>query len=313
MKKHIRFCLCMLALLLILGQPLAARAASGLDLSKPCSLTLHYTKDGNAFSNLEIHIYRVAAYENSGKYTATEVFAKYPVKIHGIRSQKEWQESTQAMVAYIERDDLSPTVTGKTDTEGTVTFEGLSAGLYLVMGVDVQTPNSRFRFQPFFVFLPTPDDHGVYNYDVEARPKPGVVTPIRQYKVVKLWKDDGNRIHRPDSISVEILKDGILQETAELNSENNWSYSWETTQVDSQWSVVEADVPNGYTVAISAKEGVFTIVNTYSKPPEKEVPNRKENIPHTGDSMRLWPCIMTMCISGGALVILGGNRKRKSK
>ena len=302
MKKTLRFLICILALLLAFPKPMTAMAA-GLNVQEKCSLTLHYAKDGTPYPDLEIRIFQVAAYKSDGSYEATDRFAKYPVKIHNIRSQKEWQESTQALVAYIEADDLTPTATGKTDDTGTVVFQDLSVGLYLVMGADARTEDGIFRFQPFFVFLPTPEENGSYNYHVEANPKPGTVTPISQYKVVKLWKDSGNKKNRPEKVSVEILKDGVLQETVELNPDNNWSYSWETTDVDSQWRVVEKDVPSGYTVSVSSQNGTFTITNVY---PQKEV-----SPPKTGDSSGVQYYIAAMCVSGLMLVILGSLGKRR--
>ena len=303
MKKTIRFCLCILTLCLALSHPLTA-AAAALDVQEPCSLTLHYTKNGAAFGGLEIEIFRIAAFESDGSYTLTGDFSTYPVKIHNMQSQKEWQESTQALVAYVEADALSPTAAGITDASGTVVFDDLSTGLYLVMGADARTETGSFRFQPFCVFLPTPNADGGYDYRITASPKPGAVTPISRYQVVKLWKDSANRQNRPTSITVEILKDGVLHETVVLNAGNNWSYAWETTDVDSRWSVMEQNVPAGYTVSISSRDGVFTITNESSKGSEKP--------PQSGDSSMLWHYAAAMCVSGLALVILSSRLKRKT-
>ena len=302
MKKIIRLCFCILALALVVVQPLTA-AAAPLNPEEPCSLTLHYSKEGTAFADLDIRIFRVAVYHSDGSYTATDTFANYPVKIQGMRSQKEWQESTTALVSYVEADALTPTATAKTDAAGTVVFDNLPTGLYLVMGADARTETGRFRFQPFFIFLPTPDQFSNYTYQLEANPKPGPVTPISEYTVVKLWKDSANQKNRPTSVSVELLKDGVPQETVELNQENNWSYSWETTDVNSQWSVAEKNVPAGYTVSVSSQDGAFTITNEY--------PQGSDEPPKTGDTAQIWPYVIAMCASGIALVILGSCRKRK--
>ena len=301
MKKMIRLCFCMLALLLAMAQPLSAAAAT-LNTAAPCSLTLHYVRENTPFQNLKIEIFRVAAYESDGSYALTAPFTNYPVKIHGIQSQKEWQESTQAMVSYVKAEALSPTVTGKTDATGTVVFQNLTTGLYLVMDAEAQTEAEKFRFQPFFMFLPTPTDSG-NDYDVEAYPKPGAVTPVNQYKVVKLWKDSGISQKRPSSVTVEILKDGVLQETVTLSQENNWSYTWTAKDASGQWTVTEKNVPAGYNVAISSQNGIFTITNEY--PQDPGIP------PKTGDSTQLWFYIVALCGSGLALILLGSPRKRK--
>ena len=303
MKKFIRSCLCMLALLLAIMQPLTASAATVLDPTAPCSLTLHYTKDGTAFGGLEIKLFRVAAFEADGSYALTGPFAEYPVRIHDIQSQREWQESTQALVSYAEADGLTPTATGTTDANGTVKFEDLVTGLYLIMGVRVQTPTERFQFQPFVAFLATPNSDGTYTYDVEAYPKAGTVTPITQFRVIKLWNDTGSRQERPNSISVDILKNGVLHETVTLSQENNWAYTWASTDLDAQWSVAEREVPAGYTVSVSFQNGAFTITNEC--PPDPSLP------PKTGDSTTLWPYIASLIASGVGLVLLGSLRKRK--
>ena len=302
MKKRIRFCFCMLALLLAIAQPMTAVAAA-FDNQAPCTLTLHYAKEGRAFGDLKIEIYQVAAFESDGTYALTDLFAPYPVKIHEIQSQLEWQQSTQALVSYVEADALAPLATGMTDEAGTVTFENLATGLYLVLGVEASTETARFWFQPFLVFLPTMDESGDCDYDVEAKPKAGESTSIYQYKVVKLWKDSGNQANRPDSVTVEILKDGVLHETVVLNEQNNWSHSWETTDGSSRWTVAEQEVPSGYQVAISFQDGTYTITN--------ERPGSPGDPPKTGDSTPLLLYVIAMIVSGTVLVVLGVPRKRK--
>ena len=330
----------MLALLLAVAQPLTAAAAE-LDTEAPCSLTLHYTKEGSSFQDLNIKIYRIATFESDGSYALTGPFADYPVQIQDIQSQKEWQESTQALVSYVEADALTPTAEKKTDASGTVAFENLDTGLYLVMGVQAQAQDGRFWFQPFIVFLPTPNEDGSYDYDVEAIPKPGPILPIHQYQVIKLWKDSGNQGNRPGSVTIGILKDGILQETVVLDQQNSWTHAWESEDGNSRWTVVETEVPNGYTVAVSQQGGTFTVTNEYHHPhdpdkpdkpdtpdkpdkpgtpdtPEKPndpntptKPNKPGSAPQTGDSTPLWLYVMALCGSGMALVLLGAPRKRE--
>ena len=274
MKKIVRYSLCFVALLLALAQPLSVKAIE-IDVDAPCSITLYYSQDNIPFADMEVSIFRVADMESDGNYTPTDTFAKYPVKIHGIQSQKEWRESTLAMVSYVQGDNLTPMATGYTDEAGMVVFENLPTGMYLLMEAETWIGEKRLQFQPLFVFLPSLEDAGVYDYHLRIHPKQNVGMTIERYQVVKLWKDSANQKARPESIAVDILKDGILAETVILSQENDWSYSWLSADLDSRWSVMEKDVPAGYTVAISQQEGNFVITNTY--------PPRPEDVPQTGD------------------------------
>jgi len=302
MKRGICLWLCLAVLLGTLCCPAAALAISDIDTEKPCSLTLHYSRQGTAFSDLVIRIFQIAAFSDDGSYALTEAFSKYPVDIHGITSQKEWREVTETLVSYAQRDALAPTAESKTDQQGTAAFEKLDNGLYLVMYADAEDADGEARFAPFIVFLPTPNEDGEYDYEVEARPKFSVTELSGNYSVVKLWKDAGNAAKRPQSVMVEILKDGALFKTVELNRDNNWSYTWETSDENSRWSVTEKEVPAGYTVAVAVKDNVFTITNSYPQTPGQKPPE-------TGDMVQSWPYILSFVLSGVMILILVLHRK----
>ena len=303
MKKRICLWLCLLAFLINMGFVAKADAAS-FDASKTCSLKLSYTQENIAFSDIEVKIYRVAEYLEDGTYSLTETFADYPVKIHNVSSQKEWKDCAYTLEAYTAADGIAETQLGVTDEVGNVTFENLQTGLYLVAGVRAFTEDVRVSYAPFMIFLPTPEGDEGYTYDMTAKPKSVSVEPNAYYSVIKLWKDSGNSKKRPENISVEILKDGALYETVTLNEENNWSYSWQTSDVESRFAVVEKDVPEGYTVSITEDGTTFTITNEY--PPKPKDP------PGTGDTSNIWLYILLMNLSGIALVVISVRLKRKS-
>lgn len=307
MKKRIVIWICCVTMLVAIACPVSASAVSSLDTQQPCSLTLHYQKENQGFSGLEIKIYRVAEFEGDGTYELIAPFDSYPVRIHDITTQKEWRDATQTLVAWVDADGLEPTAVAETDETGTVVFEGLEPGLYLILGVDAETATGTVRFEPFLIFLPTPDENGQPDYDMEANPKSIVVPVITEYRVVKLWKDSGNGQNRPASILVDILKDGALQETVELNAENNWSYSWTTEDTTGRWSVVERNVPAGYTVTVTSNGNCCTITNEAVP----EIPD--DDKPATGDTAVLWPYALALCLSGIGLVALGSSRKKEKR
>ena len=84
--------------------------------------------------------------------------------------------------------------------------------------------------------------------------------------VKKVWDDDDNRDGiRPSSISVTLKKDGTAIQTKELNSSNNWSYTFENLTAGSTYDVEETSVPDGYTASKSGTAAAgFTITNKHT-------------------------------------------------
>jgi len=304
MRKQIRIWLCLAVLLCVFSQSISASALTALDVERPCSLTLNYTKDGTAFPGLDILIFRVAECHADGTFDLTGAFADYPVNIHGITTQKQWQDAAQTLASYATADGVDPTAMMVTDAAGAAKFEDLQTGLYLVLDVEAETQEGTFWFGQSLVLLPRPDEGGEYEYDLEARPKPSALTPWGEYTVVKLWKDAGQTGKRPASVTVDILKDGVLQESVVLSPDNNWSYTWKTDGTGGRWSVVETNVPEDYSVSITADGNVFHITNTLPATPPP---------PETGDYTPIWPMVLAMSISGCMLLILGIWQKRKQK
>lgn len=64
--------------------------------------------------------------------------------------------------------------------------------------------------------------------------------------VRKVWVDDGRG--RPDSVTVQLLRDGKGYDEVELSQSNNWAYTWDRLDDDYDWSVIEVDVPSDYEV-----------------------------------------------------------------
>lgn len=238
-KLKISLCLGFLFLLLI---PTAAA-------QQPCSLEVQYAQAG-----LEISIWRVADRE----FNLVGDFAGLPVNIQGITSQTEWQAVASTLTASIAAEAIPPTATAVTDNEGNAQFSGLETGLYLVGPVS----GSR-NYQETLVFLPAPLEDGSFDYDLTLRPKGSDPVQGQEYAVIKLWKD--NRCgHRPESVTVDIYRYGVLQDTQILSSANGWSYRWYDKTGSGRWTVAERNVPEGYTVMVIPNGPVFLIVNTCS-------------------------------------------------
>lgn len=305
MRKRLLNLLLLLALVLSM-LPAPAMAITPLNPNQKCSMTLHYVQDNVGFSGLEISIYRVAKANPDGTFDLTYPYNAWPIDIHGITSQEEWEVVASTLKSFIVKDNVAATKTGKTNLAGTVVFDDLKTGLYLVMGTTAENKNGIYEFNTFMIYVPTPSADGTFDYDVEATPKCIQYTPKTEYKVVKLWKDAGYTSSRPREVTVEIYKDGKLHKTVKLNSTNRWTYTWHVTaEQDGVWTVTEKNVPKNYTVTVGEKQGVFTVTNTRKSDPSSP--------PKTGDMYPLWPAVITMCISGSLLILLGIYFMRKKK
>lgn len=93
-----------------------------------------------------------------------------------------------------------------------------------------------------------------------------------QLSVRKVWSD-GNANHANDSITVNLLKDGKVESSQELNAANGWAYTFDRLLEGHTWTVEEAEVPAGYTVSYNTVGTMTTITNTRKEtPPDPPTP-----------------------------------------
>ena len=93
--------------------------------------------------------------------------------------------------------------------------------------------------------------------------------------VNKVWENDSESI-RPEYVKVQLLKDNVVYGVATLNEANDWTYTWEKLDADSEWSVRESEIPRGYEVEIDEDNGNFIITNTYKTDPDPTDPTDPE-------------------------------------
>lgn len=87
--------------------------------------------------------------------------------------------------------------------------------------------------------------------------------------VKKVWELNG-KAEMPESVTVNLLKNGKADQTVVLSADNNWSHTWNLLDDSYTWTVSEADVPEGFTSVITKDGLTFTITNTYQ---EEETPD----------------------------------------
>lgn len=280
-----------------------ADAKEPIDTSKECSLTLTYAIDGKKIEGLDIEVFQTATVTADFRYSMTGAFAEYPIEINGIKSQTEWDEVKDTVTAYIAADKIAPSDKQTTDNNGVVKFEKLPVGIYYVRWTGNETVAKVQGFAPFLIAVPGLDGDGKWIYDVNALPKPGMMPEPSTDKLtlVKLWKDGSQSSKRPQSIQIEMFRNGQSFETVELTAEKNWTYTWQTDGTYT-WTAVERNVPEGYTVSIQSKDGnTIQITNTLANDPDS---------PQTGDSINMTFWIMLMALSGIVLIVLSGRRRK---
>ena len=304
MKKRTLLFISLILVCLTVLSPLCVNAVTPLDPNAEASLRVSYQKEGVAFPDLKIGIYRVAEAFPNGTFEMIEPFASWPVNIYGITAQEQWTDAANTFSAYIVANQVLPDAEKLTDANGIAAFANLKTGLYLVEEVVGENTNGTYVFNRFMVYLPAPQADGTFDYTVDANPKCTQFIPKTQYTVTKLWQDAGNQSARPKEVTVEIYKDGQLYETQILSAGNNWSYAWSVSGEDhSKWVVAERSVCAPYKVTIKENSSSFSIINTWQT---------LSDPPQTGDTFAPLPWILTMCFSGIILLILGiyGRRRR---
>ena len=219
--------------------------------------------------------------------------------------------------SYILANDIGATLTALTDQEGIVCFDALKPGLYLAIAEPVAKEQGEYFFGSVLVALPGLGTDGLWQYQVPVTAKPEFLPPVEgdeeiQLKVLKLWKGDEGQGLRPQSIEVEIFRDGLSYQTVILSEENHWSYSW-TAKVDgADWMVVERNIPSEYSVTVEERAAAFILANTLNPdepPPGKETP--ETDAPKTGDTPNIMLYTVLMYVSGAVLLLLGITGKRK--
>lgn len=273
----------------------------------PCSLTISYCWGERAFSDVEVKLYRVAEVSADFRYTLTEPLAASGLILDGIQSAGEWNVIRSTLEAHILADNIAPDFTMATNEDGQAKFAALQTGMYLAIVNTVEEADMSFVFDSALIALPGLGQDGRWQYDVSVNAKGETLPPINpdeefEMKVLKLWRGDENRTDRPESIEVEIFCDGVSYQTVILSEENRWSYSWSVKDDGSRWTVVERNVPEGYTMTVEQREVTFVLTNTRSDDPGKP--------PHTGDTSNILLYDLLMLLSGSLLIILGITGKK---
>lgn len=318
MKRNKRlFCLLLVALCLCM-------AAVPVQAARPCSLTVVCEEGGIPLVGAEFQIYLVATQSTDGTLVVTEDFAVYHVNISN--DTTDWPQLASTLSAYVAYDAISPVRYGFTDRNGRLAFNGLSDGIYLVVGELHRQDDKFYAFDPTLVALPGTDAiTGQPLWDVEMEPKAEWIPDVggddfTELKVLKVW-EDANGENRPRSVTVHLLQDGVVIDTVELKEDDRWRHVWTDLPEGHQYTVVEEPVP-GYTVTIT-RQGITYVVTNSRKghtppPPDKpwdpgdpDDPEDPETfLPETGQP---WAWVLLLTAAGLGLLVIGLYLRRRDQ
>lgn len=311
-----------------------AQASGPIVLDRDVELTIRYQDGTLPLIGARFDLYRVADVSESGEFTLTGDFAGYPVRLDGLDSAG-WQSLANTLASYASWGGLMPLDSGATDQWGMLTFPTgggkLSPGLYLVTGWRHTVGSYTYTPKPFLICLPNRDSGSQqWDYSVEADPKfDREETPpdggTTERRVLKIWQNVGEK-DRPQSVTVLLLRDGVVYDSVVLSEANGWRYAWEKLDSGYVWTVVELPV-EGYTVTITQEGITFVVVNDAGEPDKPDEPDYPDipdtpdepdhpDTPDTPDGPKLpqtgmlwWP--VPVLLAAGLLLLALGRLKRR--
>lgn len=239
---------------ILLVMPMAAFAEE-LDMDRvgSISVTLVDPDGEKPLAGAELSLYYVATVKlneaNRPSYTFTDAFA-------GCGAALDDPALTTVLDVFVQ-ENAAPLAKQVTDGQGTAEFTNLPLGLYFVK--QTGTVENYAACTSFLVTVPNYNDEG-YVYDVNATPKTDIAK-LTSITIQKVWNTDEST-SATDSVTVQLLKDGVVIATAVLNDENEWRIVYTNMPESDSYSIVEVDIPQGFVAAYTQNGYIFTVTNS---------------------------------------------------
>ncbi len=281
------------------------------------SLTLHCVKDEVILTDMQWELYRVGSREGN-TFVPEGGFASYSVIIDDF--------SPEAMAAFAETyenialtdENIDPIRSGATDEEGTLVFDALENGLYLVCGTTLKVDNGYYI--PSSLLFEISSENITMDWDAYPKIEYHTNSELEViYTVKKVWLNENGELRDPAAeITVEIYRDLELYETVVLSDANDWTYEWKDLDYY-DFRVVETVIPEGYRVEYVSNETQYLIKNIYqdtdtttSVPQDTTTTEttttlittatEDERLPQTG---QLWWPVILLALGGLVLIAMG--------
>ena len=239
-------------------------------------------------SNMQVSLYRVAD-EN---YNLVDAFSHYSIDL-----KQDVQGAANALENRILMDGIEADAYAASDSSGKAGFSGLESGIYLVVGKEVESNGVFYMPQVSLVSL-SGDLSVDLKYEMSDKPS--------RIHVLKVWKKD-NKKSRPKSIEVCLLRsDGIVVDKVVLNSDNQWSTTWDHLSTLYTYRVMETSVPSGYKESCTREKDTIVLTNTGNL--TDKVEKKDDKLPNSG---QLWWPVPVLLFVG--LVLFGLGRHLKNE
>lgn len=239
-------------------------------------------------SNMQVSLYRVAD-EN---YNLVDSFSHYSIDL-----KQDVQGAANALENRILMDGIEADACVTSDSVGNASFTGLESGIYLVVGKEVFQDGVFYMPQVSLVSL-SGDLSVDLKYETSDKPS--------RIHVLKVWKKD-NKKSRPKSIEVCLLRsDGIVVDKVVLNSDNQWSTTWDNLSTLYTYRVMETTVPSGYKESCIREKDTIVLTNTGNF--TDKVEKKDEVLPNSG---QLWWPVPVLLFVGFVLFGLGRHLKNE--
>ena len=287
-RKIIVLCVTVLLMLSCIFTASAEEFDPGKTGSISVTLTEQYEKTPIVDAELSVYYVATVGINTDGKlnYIYTEAFADTGIAIDD-------PELAVKLDTYLSEKDVSAS-TQRTDATGTACYENLPLGLYLIR--QTSAVEGFAPCKPFLVTVPFEGTDG-YTYAVNASPKTETAK-LTSITIRKVWNTDASA-EATDSVTVQLLHNDKVVQTAILSDANNWQITYTDMPESDAYSILEIDVPKGFTATYKQKAYVFTVTNT-------------STLIQTGQ--RIWP--IPVLAVGGILFIAVGiallQKKRKT-
>lgn len=171
------------ALALVLAVPAMTyeniQAAVGIDTDRSCSV--EFQVDGTFAElrtlDIDVDLYKVAAVDATGAYTALEGFQELGLdKIDSETTAEEWEQMAAQAADLIQAQETAPDLTAVLE-DGEGIARNLDTGMYLVEARQVQSAEYTYSFTPYLLALPSNyystsgNDDWVYDVTTGLKPE----------------------------------------------------------------------------------------------------------------------------------------------
>ena len=217
------------------------------------SVTLAEQYEKTPIAGAELSLYYIATVginaEKKLNYIYTEEFANTGIGLDD-------PELAAKLDAYLSENEVAA-MKLRTDTNGTASCTDLPLGLYFVR--QTNAVEGFAPCTPFLVTVPMENADG-YVYAVNASPKTEVAK-LTSVTIKKVWNTDAST-KAVDSVTVQLLRNDKVVQTAVLNESNNWQVTYTNMPESDAYSIKEVNVPKGFTATYKQNAYVFTVTNT---------------------------------------------------